>query len=441
MSEVYQASETTPPPIEAGASASADNPGSYPDVAPDDNFIGYSDSDIDAILAAEDQLPEPCTRQEATAATWDDSPDDSADSSLATEYDGDVAALLAEEQQLPEPRTRQEVAAATWDDTTQLDDDSGSFSGDPATEYDGDVATLLAAEDRLPEPRTRQEAAAATWDDASTSQDDRLDTSTSPSQPDTQPQDADQAITTLDLTEEAPKSLTSQGAAENDGGTQDRRAASAGRSEDGSPRTETRTGHQAPSEAEPDSAALSENVSETTTGTDGGKTTEARQDQDQHAPSPPDEPGAEDQARLHQLYQDYLKEQRSGWDEGTNVVGDKPSRSPGDTSNLPPTGGKLLETEDDDSSSHLEKLRQKIYEEAEDVSDITDEYGGTLGQLFEHPPTEIHTEVPTAPHYMPSYQEHGVDGGHLATAGLVVGVLGFELFRAINNKVRAWRAR
>ena len=190
MSEVYQASETAQPPSDAGAPASADNRDSYPDasVDDDDNFTGYSEADIDAILAAEDQLPEPRTRQEAAAASWDDIPDDPDYSESATEYDGDVAALLAEEQQLPEPRTRQEAATATWDDTTQPgDDDPGSFSGDPASEYDGDVAALLAAEDQLPEPRTRQEAAADTWDDTNSSQDGAPDTSadaTNPSQPD-----------------------------------------------------------------------------------------------------------------------------------------------------------------------------------------------------------------------------------------------------------------
>ena len=197
MSEVYQGSEIAPAASEAGAGTppdtssgpgSADNPGSYPDAAPGDDFAGYSDADIDAILAAEDQLPEPRTRQEAAADTWDGTPDDPAGSDLASEYDGDVAALLAEEQQLPEPKTRQEAAAATWDDSTQPgDDDPGSFSGDPASEYDGDVAALLAAEEQLPEPRTRQEAAAATWDDTSSSQDTALDTGTDgtgPSQPD-----------------------------------------------------------------------------------------------------------------------------------------------------------------------------------------------------------------------------------------------------------------
>jgi hypothetical protein len=197
VSEVYQAGETAQPASEAAATAppdagtgptSADNQGSYPDAAPGDDFAGYSDADIDAILAAEDQLPEPRTRQEAAADTWDGTPDDPVGSDLASEYDGDVAALLAEEQQLPEPRTGQETAAATWDDATQPgSDDPGSFSGDPASEFDGDVAALLAAEDQLPEPRTRQEAAADTWDDTNGSQDGGLDTSadtTGPRQPD-----------------------------------------------------------------------------------------------------------------------------------------------------------------------------------------------------------------------------------------------------------------
>jgi hypothetical protein len=196
VNEAYRASETTESASERAAaapcdassgSASADSPGGDPDAASAD-LAGYSDSDIDAVLDAEEQLPESRTRQEAALATWDHTPDDPADSDLASEYDGDVAALLAEEQRLPEPRARQEAAAATWDDTTQPgDDDPGSFSGDPASEYDGDVAALLAAEDQLPEPRSRQEAAADTWDDTNSSQDGAPDTSTdgaSPSQPD-----------------------------------------------------------------------------------------------------------------------------------------------------------------------------------------------------------------------------------------------------------------
>jgi hypothetical protein len=143
VSEVYQASETTQPASEAPATAppdtssgpaSADNPGSYPEAALGDDFAGYSDADIDAILAAEEQLPEPRTRQEAAVATWDGGPDDPAGSEPTSEYDGDAAALLAEEQQLPEPRTRQEAAAATWDDTSSSQDtapDASTYGTSP----------------------------------------------------------------------------------------------------------------------------------------------------------------------------------------------------------------------------------------------------------------------------------------------------------------------
>jgi hypothetical protein len=187
VSEVYQVSETSQPaseegartPHDAGGPASADHSSSYPDAATGDDFAGYSDADIDSILAAEEQLPEPRTRQEAAADTWDSSPDDPDGDELSADYDGDVAALLAAEQELPEPRTRQEAAADTWDGATQPGDaDPGAFSGDPASEYDGDVAALIASEQRLPERRTRQEAAAGTWDDTKTSQGGGLDDST-----------------------------------------------------------------------------------------------------------------------------------------------------------------------------------------------------------------------------------------------------------------------
>ena len=177
MTEAYYGGETAEPPggaDDAGAAvpddtgtgpASADASGSHLDTGSDD-YAGYSDADIEAFLAAEDQLPEPRTRQEAAADARNDSPDDPAGSDPADEFDGDVAEFLAAEDQFPEPMTRQEAAAATWDDVTQPgDDDPDSFSGDPAPEYDGDVAAFLASEEQLPEPRTRQEAAAATWDD------------------------------------------------------------------------------------------------------------------------------------------------------------------------------------------------------------------------------------------------------------------------------------
>jgi hypothetical protein len=115
-------------------------------------------------------------------------------------------------------------------------------------------------------------------------------------------------------------------------------------------------------------------------------------------------------------------------------------RTLGDTTptgiGLKPTGEQLIGMEDD-TQSRLEKLRRNIYERADDMSDAADEHGGTLGNLFEHPPTESHTEVPSSPQDVPSHQGHAVDGGHLASAALVVGLLGFELFRTVKNRVGA----
>lgn len=193
MSELYSASETAETaaaaPREAGrGQESADRPGRYPDAAQDDAFSGYSDADIEAMLDAEEGLPEYRTRRDAATDTWDDNLDGPDDGELASEYDGDLDALLAAEQDLPESSPRQEAAASTWDDTTHKgDDDPDSYSGDPAAEYDGDVASLLAAEELLPESRTRQEAATATWDDTNSGQASATDTSTGdadPGQPD-----------------------------------------------------------------------------------------------------------------------------------------------------------------------------------------------------------------------------------------------------------------
>jgi hypothetical protein len=77
MSELYSASETdeatVPASHEAGTPASADSSPSYAAAAQDSDFASYSDADIEAVLAAEEQLPESRTRQEAAADTWGDS--------------------------------------------------------------------------------------------------------------------------------------------------------------------------------------------------------------------------------------------------------------------------------------------------------------------------------------------------------------------------------
>jgi hypothetical protein len=350
MSELYDTSETAEPASEADATSwhqtssgheAADNSHSDPDTA----------------------------QHEAYAREGD----------YRSYSDADLEAMLAEEERLPEPRTRQETAADTWDDTPGPDNDNpGPFSADPATEYDGDVEALLAAEEHLPEPRTRQEAAADTWRDTASDQDAGPDTNT-------------------DSAHLSEPSARQEAAKE----------------------TQPDSGPSIASLAQPDAATESPTVP-------------AQTDEAEHGAPEPDtrQIGVHAQdSREAPITVEYLPpEARTVGDDTPTGVG------------LKPTGDLLLRTKDD-SKSPLEKLRAAIYERADDINDVGDEYGGDLEHLFDRPPTETHTEVQSNRPETPSQQHHAIDGGHVATAGFVVGVLGFELFRAVRNRVERWRER
>jgi hypothetical protein len=106
---------------------------------------------------------------------------------------------------------------------------------------------------------------------------------------------------------------------------------------------------------------------------------------------------------------------------------------------LKPSGEQLVEMEDD-SKSRLEKLRSAIYERSDDITDAGKEYGGTLAELFERPPSDTHAEVPGKLPEIPHHPVQAIDGGQVATAAFVVGVLGFELFRRIKNMTETRRS-
>jgi hypothetical protein len=154
------------------------------------------------------------------------------------------------------------------------------------------------------------------------------------------------------------------------------------------------------------------------------------------------EPTPEERTRWHDMYQDYLKEQESdqgtGWSEGANVVGDKDDRSPGDTADLPPTGQELLDM-DSDTMSTLDRLRNRVYEDADDVLDIAEKTGNRGFELFDRPPTAAHTETPVGHPEFTVPDQHGVEGGQIVVAGLVVGMLGYEAARAVRHKITSWR--
>ena len=125
-----------------------------------------------------------------------------------------------------------------------------------------------------------------------------------------------------------------------------------------------------------------------------------------------------------------------GRDRGINVVGEKPDKSPGDTSDLPPTGADLLEMEDEDES-RADKFRHELYGEFDDVADSAKDQAATVQNLLVRPPAG-HPEVAvnSGPAFGPETPQHAsVDPSSITELGLVLGVIGFQAERWIHHKV------
>jgi hypothetical protein len=125
-----------------------------------------------------------------------------------------------------------------------------------------------------------------------------------------------------------------------------------------------------------------------------------------------------------------------GRDRGINVVGDKPLKSPGDTSDLPPTGADLLEMEDEDES-RADKFRKKLYDEFDDVIDSEKDGVATVLDLTVRPPTgHPEVQVNSGPVFGPEIPQHAtVDPGSITELAMVLGVIGFQTGRWIHHKV------
>jgi hypothetical protein len=174
----------------------------------------------------------------------------------------------------------------------------------------------------------------------------------------------------------------------------------------------------------------------------------ANRDGSPQSPAAPDHgdawpPPKADQDRARVLYQhDFgphaaASSAAAGRDRGTNVVGDKPDKSPGDTSDLPPTGGELLKM-GEDKEPRPERLRDKFFDKLDDINDATKEQGETLRKLMDRPPPTGHPEVAvnSGPMIGPEMAQHvTVDVGSTAEVAMVLGVIGFQAGRWIEHKV------
>jgi hypothetical protein len=155
------------------------------------------------------------------------------------------------------------------------------------------------------------------------------------------------------------------------------------------------------------------------------------------------EASQDDRDRWHALYEEYLKDATTGRDQGVNVVGDKPDRSPGDTSDLPPTGEQLVNREKDEVSP-FDKFRNELNKDFGDISDVVSEKAETVQQILERPRPISHPEVtvPAGPQIGPETPAHAIpDAGTVADIGLVLGVLGIQTVHWIRHKLDEVKGR
>ena len=146
-------------------------------------------------------------------------------------------------------------------------------------------------------------------------------------------------------------------------------------------------------------------------------------------------PSQADRDRWHAVYEEFLDSNRTGSDQGVNVVGEKPDRSPGDRTGLPPTGAELLEMEPDESRAAA--FRREFYkpESIDDIHGTIESDANTVQEFFERPPTGSHADVPASAPQIAQHSPDSATASDLTMAALTVGILVFELGRHIHHKL------
>jgi len=89
----------------------------------------------------------------------------------------------------------------------------------------------------------------------------------------------------------------------------------------------------------------------------------------------------------------------------------------------------------DEQKSRAENLRNKFYENADGIFDAAEKTTNRIDQIFQRPPTHTIVSVPESAHHMPESAHEAADVGHLAVAGLMLGVLAFEASRRIRDRI------
>jgi microcystin degradation protein MlrC len=119
------------------------------------------------------------------------------------------------------------------------------------------------------------------------------------------------------------------------------------------------------------------------------------------------------------------------------VVGDKPDKSPGDTSDLPPSGEELVETADEEAS-RAEKLGNRFFKRLEDVDDAVNDAAPSVQQVLDQRTPAGHPAVlaDVHSHWAPeSVSDAAPSVGGIAEVVLVLGVLADRAIHWGANKV------
>jgi hypothetical protein len=124
-------------------------------------------------------------------------------------------------------------------------------------------------------------------------------------------------------------------------------------------------------------------------------------------------------------------------DSGTNVVGEKPDRSSGDTSDIPPNGEQLVEMEDK-NAPRREKIRSALDRDFKDFDDTVNYFITSTQEILEQPPPTGHPGViaDTHAHWAPESAANATPGlGNVPELVLVAGVLADRAIHWIGHKV------
>jgi hypothetical protein len=187
----------------------------------------------------------------------------------------------------------------------------------------------------------------------------------------------------------------------------------------------------------PDENQEQANVSARTTNPDAGaaqdvQQTPANAGDDQPFPTP------EEREHGRAAYQQWRSELSTGWGEGVNVVGEKPTKSPGDISGLPPTGEQLMKMESENAPT-LEKLGNMFDRDFGDIHDAAENIANPIQMMLDHPPTGATTPVvgvDTRQYWTPTPVAHAApDTTAMMDLGLALVVVGDRAARWFGHKL------